>query len=192
MAGSLEVIRGCMFSGKTERLCRTLERFRSAGQEYLAFKPKIDNRYSDSKIVSHNGISIPAFSVESPREILENADQVGIVAIDEVQFFLTKEIVGCVEMLVREGRRVIVAGLDTDYRGSPFGFVGDLLAIADRDTHLTSVCAVCGKTATRTQLLVNKKPASTGEPVILVGGGERFGIKKYEYQPRCRGCHTIG
>ena len=91
MAGSLEVIRGCLFSGKTERLCRTLERFRSAGQEYLAFKPKIDNRYSDSKIVSHNGISIPAFSVESPREILENADQLELLPLMKWQFFSPKK-----------------------------------------------------------------------------------------------------
>ena len=198
LAGRLEVIRGCMFSGKTEELLRRVKRLEYANQKYLAFKLKIDKRYSESDIVSHNGISIPAISVNHPEEIVrhiyKNKEKADVVAIDEAQFFLTHEIVNCVEFLVGEGYRVIVAGLDTDYRGDVFGFVGDLLAVCDEDIHLKAVCAVCGGEADRTQLLVNNKPAKESEPVILVGGNDDFGPhgKKYKYQARCRSCHKIG
>lgn len=197
MVGALDVIRGCMFSGKTEMLCRTVENYKSWGMNYLAFKPQTDNRYSEDRIVSHNNISIPALSVKHPRDIVDCVksakEKISVIAIDEAQFFLTSEIIDCVESLVSGGYHIIVAGLDTDYRGMPFSFIGELLAIADNDIHLTAVCAVCGRIATRTQLLINKKPAPDKGLLILVGASGPFGVEgvEYEYQARCRACHQV-
>jgi len=185
--GSLEVIRGCMFAGKTEELIRRIKRLKFARQTYLAFKPALDNRYSETEIASHNGETITAHVVSSAKEILahlrNHAGGVDVVAIDEAQFF-GRELVKVIQTLIGEGYRVIVAGLDTDFRGEPFGPMGDLLAIADEDIHLKAICTVCGRPANMTQRLIDGEPANWDDPVILVG-------HKDHYEARCREHHVV-
>ncbi len=182
--GWLEVICGCMFAGKTEELIRRIHVLSYAKKNIMVFKPVIDNRYSDTEIVSHSGEHIPCISVENAKDILKYVKrEVEVVAIDEVQFF-DKDIVEVCEYLADKGLRVMVAGLDKDFRGEPFGVVPELLTRAEFVTKLTAVCAKCGAPATRTQRLVDGKPASFEEPIIVVGAKE-------QYEPRCRHCHEI-
>lgn len=190
MTGKLEVIRGCMFSGKTEELIRRLHRLKYARQTYLLFKPAIDNRYEEAHVVSHNGFKLQAVPIECSDDILEyvsNEEVKGIhydvIGVDEVQF-LDKGIVEVSKALIHKGYRVILAGLDTDFRGEPFGSMGDLLAIADEDERLYAICSVCGQSAIMTQRIVNGEPARWDEPTILVGGVDR-------YEARCREHHII-
>lgn len=182
--GWLEVICGCMFAGKTEELIRRINVLSYAKKEILAFKPKVDNRYSDSEIVSHAGAKVPCYAVDSAKEILKKVtSDVEVVAIDEVQFF-DELIVDVCEYLADKGVRVIVAGLDKDFRGESFGVLPELLTRAEFVTKLTAVCAKCGAPATRTQRLVNNQPASFDDPIVLVGAVEH-------YEPRCRHCHEV-
>ncbi|MDE6953670.1 MAG: thymidine kinase [Erysipelotrichales bacterium] len=182
--GWLEVICGCMFAGKTEELIRRIHVLSYAKKNIMVFKPVIDNRYSDTEIVSHSGEHILCISVENAKDILKYVKrEVEVVAIDEVQFF-DKDIVEVCEYLADKGLRVMVAGLDKDFRGEPFGVVPELLTRAEFVTKLTAVCAKCGAPATRTQRLVDGKPASFEEPIIVVGAKE-------QYEPRCRHCHEI-
>lgn len=182
--GWLEVICGCMFAGKTEELIRRINVLSYAKQKILVFKPKIDNRYSDTEIASHSGMKIPCHVIEQPQEILSIVDDdVEVVAVDEAQFF-NHDIVEVCEYLADSGIRVMVAGLDKDFRGESFGVMPELLTRAEFVTKLTAVCAKCGAPATRTQRLVDGKPASFDDPIVLVGAVEH-------YEPRCRHCHEV-
>lgn len=182
--GWLEVISGCMFAGKTEELIRRINVLSYAKKNIIVFKPKIDNRYSDSEIVSHSGAHVPCLVVSKAQDILTKVkDDTEVVAIDEVQFF-DKDIVEVCEYLADKGIRVMVAGLDKDFRGESFGVMPELLTRAEFVTKLTAVCAKCGAPATRTQRLVDGKPAGFDDPIVLVGAEER-------YEPRCRHCHQV-
>lgn len=182
--GWIEVISGCMFAGKTEELIRRINVLSYAKKNIIVFKPKIDNRYSDSEIVSHSGAKVPCLVVEKAQDILKKIEaDTEVVAIDEVQFF-DKDIVEVCEYLADKGIRAMVAGLDKDFRGESFGVMPELLTRAEFVTKLTAVCAKCGAPATRTQRLVNGKPAGFEDPIVMVGADE-------SYEPRCRHCHQV-
>ncbi len=178
--GSIEVVCGSMFSGKTEELLRRTKRARFARQTVMLFKPRVDNRYDDVKVVSHEGLNADAIPVSSGEELLSyvNADSVHVVGIDEVQFF-DDGIVRVAEVLANRGVRVVCAGLDQDYRGLPFGPMPLLMSIAEYVTKLHAVCTRCGASACRSQRLV----ASEGQ--LFVGGAS-------EYEARCRRCFVPG
>ena len=182
--GWIEVICGCMFAGKTEELIRRINVLSYARKNILVFKPKIDDRYSTTEIASHAGSKVPCIVISEAKEILNHVNyDTDIVAIDEVQFF-DEDVVDICEYLADSGLRVMVAGLDKDFRGEPFGVLPDLLTRAEFVTKLTAVCAKCGAPATRTQRIINGKPASFNDPIVLVGAKEA-------YEPRCRHCHEI-
>ncbi len=182
--GKVEVITGCMFSGKSEELIRRLRRAQIARQKIQVFKPSIDTRYSKIDVVSHNGKKIEGIPVKSSDEILEKLEQdVDVVGIDEAQFFDDK-VVKVANLLADRGIRVIVAGLDMDFRGEPFGPMPFLMAIADDVQKLHAICTVCGEDATRTQRLINGKPADYDDPVIMIGAREK-------YEARCRKHHYV-
>lgn len=173
--GWIEVIAGCMFSGKTEELIRRLRRAQIAKQNVIIFKPKIDNRYSSTHIVSHSEVSLPSTIVESSKEILHLSNNAQVVGIDEGQFF-DNEIVNVCEELANNGKRVIVAGLDQDYKAQPFEPMPQLLAVAEYITKTLAVCMVCGNPADRTYRI-----SQTGDR-IEVGA-------KDSYEARCRKCY---
>ena len=182
--GWIEVICGCMFAGKTEELIRRINVLSYARKNILVFKPKIDERYSTTEIASHAGSKVPCIVISEAKEILDHVNyDTDVVAIDEVQFF-DEDVVDICEYLADSGLRVMVAGLDKDFRGEPFGVLPDLLTRAEFVTKLTAVCAKCGAPATRTQRIINGKPASFNDPIVLVGAKEA-------YEPRCRHCHEI-
>ena len=182
--GWIEVICGCMFAGKTEELIRRINVLSYARKNILLFKPKIDDRYSTTEIASHAGSKVPCIVISEAKEILDHVNyDTDVVAIDEVQFF-DEDVVDICEYLADSGLRVMVAGLDKDFRGEPFGVLPDLLTRAEFVTKLTAVCAKCGAPATRTQRIINGKPASFNDPIVLVGAKEA-------YEPRCRHCHEI-
>lgn len=182
--GWIEVICGCMFAGKTEELIRRINVLSYARKNILVFKPKIDDRYSTTEIASHAGSKVPCIVISEAKEILDHVNyDTDVVAIDEVQFF-DADVVDICEYLADSGLRVMVAGLDKDFRGEPFGVLPDLLTRAEFVTKLTAVCAKCGAPATRTQRIINGKPASFNDPIVLVGAKEA-------YEPRCRHCHEI-
>ena len=182
--GWIEVICGPMFAGKSEELIRRVKTLSYAPQKIVAFKPAIDNRYDKSAIASHDGEKYQAFAIKSAEDILPLVESdVQVVAIDEVQFF-KDSIVSICESLADRGVRVIVAGLDTDFRGEPFGVMPLLLARAEFVTKLSAACTVCGCAATRTQRLVDGKPANYDDPIILVGAKE-------SYEARCRKHHIV-
>lgn len=182
--GWIEVICGCMFAGKTEELIRRINVLSYARKNILVFKPKIDDRYSTTEIASHAGSKVPCIVISEAKEILNHVNyDTDVVAIDEVQFF-DEDVVDICEYLADSGLRVMVAGLDKDFRGEPFGVLPDLLTLAEFVTKLTAVCAKCGAPATRTQRIINGKPASFNDPIVLVGAKEA-------YEPRCRHCHEI-
>ncbi|MFA6979045.1 MAG: thymidine kinase [Ignavibacteriaceae bacterium] len=175
--GWIEVIAGCMFSGKTEELIRRLRRAKIAKQNVIVFKPKIDTRYSADEIVSHSEQSLPSIIVETPQEILELSKNAQVIGIDEAQFF-SKEIVDVCNQLANDGKRVLVAGLDQDYRGVPFEPMPQLLAIAEYITKTLAICVVCGNPADKTQ----RKIISAER--VVVGAADI-------YEARCRKCHFI-
>jgi thymidine kinase len=183
-SGWIEVICGSMFSGKSEELIRRVRRTQFAKQQVQVFKPAIDNRYIEEAVVSHNGSSVIAMPTRNSAQILKEVmEETDVVAIDEVQFF-DEGILEVVQTLADKGYRVIVAGLDQDFRGEPFGQVPALMAIAESVTKLQAVCAACGSPASRTQRLIDGQPASYDDPIILVGASE-------SYEPRCRHCHAV-
>ncbi|HYE97209.1 MAG TPA: thymidine kinase [Rubricoccaceae bacterium] len=171
-AGWIEVICGSMFSGKTEELIRRLKRARIARQRVEIFKPAVDTRYAADAVVSHDENQIPSQVVSAPEQILLLAADADVIGVDEAQFFGT-ELVGVCEHLAREGRRVIVAGLDQDYLGRPFEPVPQLMAVAEHVTKLHAVCVRCGAPANHSQRLVRS------DSRLLVG-------EKEAYEPRCR------
>lgn len=182
--GWLEVISGCMFAGKTEELIRRINVLEFAKQKIIVFKPRIDNRYSESKIASHAGSQVESILIDKASDILDHiTEDIDVVAVDEVQF-LDEDIIEVCDMLAAKGIRVMVAGLDTNFRGEPFGVMPTLLTTAEFVTKLTAVCVQCGAPATRTQRIVDGKPAQWDDPLILVGAKE-------SYEARCRHCHEI-
>jgi len=182
--GSLEVICGSMFCGKTEELIRRLRRARIAKQEVQVFKPVIDNRYDQMKVTSHSGLDVNAVPVGSSAEIIEKLDpKATVIGVDEAQFF-DDGIVDIVEDLANRGLRVLVTGLDTDFRGEPFGCMPELMARAEKVDKLRAICMVCGEDATRTQRLVNGEPARYNDPIVVVGAQEM-------YEARCRKHHQV-
>lgn len=182
--GFIEVVCGPMFAGKTEEIIRRIRRLEYAKKNVLVFKPTIDNRYSESEIVSHNKTKAKSINITKAREILPYINnEIDAVVIDEAQF-LDDEIVVVAEQLADRNIRVIVGGLDRDFRGEPFGPMPQLLAIAEFVTKLTAICVVSGQPATRTQRLINGKPASFHDPIVLIGAQE-------SYEPRSREHHEV-
>jgi thymidine kinase len=180
MIGSIEVVCGSMFSGKTEELLRRLRRAQYGRQKIQVFKPTIDDRYSADHVQSHDSNRILSLPVRGAREILENLDDnTRVVGIDEAQFF-DDAIVEVAQRLANRGIRVIIAGLDMDFRGQPFGPMPKLLAVAEAVTKLSAVCVVCGNPASRSQRVT--APAETADATILVGAHD-------SYEARCRLCH---
>jgi thymidine kinase len=182
--GWLEVVCGPMFSGKSEELIRRLRRAEIAGQRVLIVKPRIDDRYDVAHVVSHAGARMRAAAAGSPAEVLRLARGYDVVGIDEVQFF-DAGIVEVVHRLVARGTRVVVAGLDTDFRHEPFGAMPTLLAVAELVDKLQAVCHRCGGTATRTQRLVDGEPAPFSGETIVVGALD-------SYEARCAACYEPG
>lgn len=183
--GKLEVICGPMFSGKSEELIRRLRRAQYAKLNVLTCKHRLDDRHMIECVVSHDGKKMEAEAIEDVHDLtrLGNVNNIDVIGIDEAQWFDT-ELIATVCRLVDAGKRVIIAGLDLDFRGVPFGCMPLLLAIADDITKLRAICCVCGKDAHFTQRLVGGEPAKYNDPVILVGAEE-------SYQARCRDCHVI-
>ena len=182
--GQIEVVCGSMFSGKTEELIRRVRRAQIARQQVQVFKPALDDRYGIERVTSHNGVNVEAVSVESAADIVDQLEpSTQVVAIDEAQFF-GEEVCAVCETLTERGLRVIVAGLDMDFRGEPFGPMPLLLAQAEKVDKLRAICVICGQEASRTQRLIYGHPADFEDPVILVGAKE-------VYQARCRTCHRV-
>jgi len=182
--GSLEVITGSMFCGKTDELIRRLRRATIARQHVQVFKPALDNRYALEKVTSHAGTEYAARPVPNACAILEHLDPAAtVVGIDEAQFF-DESIIPLSQQLADRGVRVIIAGLDTDFRGEPFGPMPVLMAKADIVDKLHAICMVCGDAACRTQRLVDGKPARYHDPVVIVGASEL-------YEARCRAHHEV-
>lgn len=175
--GWIEVITGCMFSGKTEELIRRLRRALIAKQKVKIFKPSIDARYSQNSIVSHNEQSLPSILISDINEVLEYSDDAQVIGIDEAQFF-KEEIVNICNSLASQGKRVIVAGLDQDFTGKPFEPIPQLLAIAEYITKQHAICVVCGNPADKTQRKI------TDSERVIVGAADI-------YEARCRKCHYI-
>jgi len=182
--GLIEVVCGSMFSGKTDELIRRLVRATIAKQKVQVFKPAIDVRYAAEKVASHTGSTFDAIPVQKAAEIPAKVDKdTTVVGLDEVQFF-DAEIVDVAQELASRGIRVIAAGLDMDFRGEPFGAMPVLMAKAEVVLKLHAICMVCGDEASRTQRLVNGKPARYDEPVVIVGASEL-------YEARCRLHHEV-
>jgi len=182
--GWIEVVCGSMFSGKTEELIRLVRRAEIARRKVQVFKPAMDDRYTVEKVASHNGVHWKAIPVESAGEIPGLVDpDTEVVAIDEVQFF-DWNIARVSNLLADQGMRVIIAGLDMDFRGEPFGPMPLLMAQAERVNKLQAICVVCGAPASRTQRLINGQPALHDDPIIMVAASE-------VYEARCRHCHQL-
>jgi thymidine kinase len=182
--GSVEVITGSMFSGKTDELIRRLRRAAIARQGIQVFKPSIDTRFELEKLTSHAGSEFDATPVKHASSIPEKIDEeVTVVGIDEAQFF-DASIAEVVQELAALGKRVIVAGLDMDFRGEPFGSMPFIMAQAERVDKLQAICMVCGEPASRTQRLIDGRPARYDDPVVVVGASEM-------YEARCRKHHEV-
>jgi thymidine kinase len=177
-SGWIEVICGCMFSGKTEELIRRLKRAKIAEMKVEVFKPRIDTRYDESAVVSHDTTSVLATPVHNAAKLLEVPDDVAVVGIDEAQFF-DEDLPEVCQTLALRGIRVIAAGLDMDYRGVPFGPMPNLLAIAEYVTKVHAICVHCGNLATHSYRFAE------GDGVVLLG-------EKEKYEPRCRSCYHQG
>lgn len=177
-SGWIEVICGSMFSGKTEELIRRLKRAKIANQKVEIFKPKLDTRYNESKVVSHDENSILAIPVENSSRILELSENISVIGIDEAQFFDMDLTIVC-QKLALQDKRVIVAGLDMDYLGRPFGPMPNLLAVAEYITKVHAICQHCGNLATHSYRL------SSDSSTVVLG-------EKDLYEPRCRTCYSMG
>ena len=175
-AGSVEVICGSMFSGKTEELIRRLKRAQFAKQKVEIYKPCIDVRYSEDQVVSHESHSIPSTPIDSPASMLLLSSDVEVVGIDEAQFF-DDTLVDVVQTLANRGIRVIIAGLDTDFLGKPFGPIPALMAIAEDIQKVHAICVKCGSPANHSHRLVKS------DALVVLG-------EKDEYEPLCRHCYN--
>ena len=182
--GRIEIICGCMFSGKTEELIRRIRQVQIARQPFRIFAPRLDTRYAIGQVASHIGSRQEALPVSSIREVLDAAEDVQVIAIDELHFLTDapEEILAGVEQLADQGRRVIVAGLDQNYRADPFPAMSMLMAVAEQVDKLYAICVRCGAYATRSQRLINGQPAPADAPTIVVGGLDL-------YEARCRNCY---
>ena len=184
LKGVLEVICGPMFSCKSEELIRRLRRAKIAQQKVISFNPHSDTRTALHTIASHNGSSLEAITISNPLLIPSYiTDTVEVVGIDEVQFF-SPEIITVVFDLVEQGKRVIVTGLNLDFRGVPFGTIPTFMAIADTVTKLSAICIICGADAYLSQRIVDGTPAKYDDSIVKPGAQEA-------YQARCRSCHII-
>jgi thymidine kinase len=182
--GSIEVVCGSMFSGKTDELIRRMRRAVIARQKVQVFKPAIDVRYAVEKVTSHAGADFDAIPVEKATDIYAKLDtDTTVVGVDEAQFF-DDGIIEVTRKLAERGIRVLVAGLDQDFRAEPFGPMPVLMAEAEHVDKLQAICMVCGDPASRTQRLVNGKPARYDDPVVIVGASEM-------YEARCRKHHEV-
>jgi thymidine kinase len=184
-SGWVHVICGCMFCGKTDEMLRLLRRFAIAGRQVILIKPRLDTRSDEATVISRSGANHEAVSVSSSREIEAVIGEADIIAIEEGQFF-DDGLPDVVERLADAGTQVLVTGLDRDFRGIPFGPMPRLMALADQVTKLTAICMVCGEQATRTQRLIDGRPASADSPLIVIGG---MGDETYE--ARCRQHHEV-
>jgi thymidine kinase len=182
--GRIEVICGSMFSGKSEELIRRVRRAQIARQRVAVFKPALDDRYDRRQVASHDGARMEAIAVRGSGEIAARLpDGATVAAIDEAQF-LDDGIVDVAQALAGAGVRVIIAGLDLDFRGEPFGAMPRLMALAEAVDKLQAICMVCGAPASRTQRLVDGRPAAFSDPIILIGAQEA-------YEARCREHHVV-
>jgi len=182
--GWIELVCGSMFSGKTEELIRRVVRAKIAKQKVQVFKPAIDTRYKANKVSSHSGSHYKAITVDNISQIADLIEEdTDVVAIDEVQFF-DWQISDLCEKLANQGCRVILAGLDLDFRGEPFGPMPLLMAQAEMVDKVQAICVVCGAPASRTQRLIDGRPANYDDPVIMVGASE-------VYEARCRHHHKV-
>ena len=183
--GWIEVVCGVMFSGKSEELIRRVRRALIAKKKVQVFKSHLDERYAGLyHVSSHDGRTVEAVPVDSPEQIArEVLPETQVVAIDEAQF-LPAGIVDLATALATSGRRVILAGTDTDFRGEPFGCMPQLLAVAEQVDKLHAICVICGNPASRNQRLIDGRPARSDSPIIMVGSAE-------SYEARCRSCHSV-
>ena len=184
--GWIEVIAGVMFSGKSEELIRRVRRSMIAKKRVQVFKSHLDDRYAGGvfAVGSHDGRAIDAIPVDSSHQIALRLDPFAqVVAIDEVQF-LDEGIIAIASDLATRGRRVILAGTDTDFRGEPFGPMGQLMCVAEVVDKLHAICVLCGAPASRNQRLIDGKPATYDSPTVMIGGAEA-------YEARCRACHSV-
>ncbi len=182
--GQIEVICGCMFSGKTEELIRRLKRANYARQKVQIFKHSFDNRYDELCITTHYGLKLPTVTCLTAGDIMNAMDnKVQVVGIDEVQFY-GNDIIPAIEEIAHHGIRVIISGLDMDFRGEPFGSMPHLLTLAEKVDKLSAICSVCAEPATRTQRLLDGHPAPYDSEVVSVGSTEK-------YEARCRKCHVV-
>lgn len=183
--GWIEVIAGVMFSGKSEELIRRIRRALIARKRVQVFKSRLDERYAGINAVSsHDGRTVEAIPVDTSAQIAQRLDPTAqVIGIDEAQF-LDIGIIPLVTTLAETGRRVIIAGTDTDFRGEPFGAMPQLMAIAESVDKLHAICVLCGGPATRNQRLIGGKPAPYSSPVIMVGAADK-------YEARCRMCHSV-
>ncbi len=184
--GRIEVICGCMYSGKTEELIRRIRQVKIARQSFRIFTPRLDTRYGANQVASHIGTRLEAQAINSISDVLAHADDVQVAAIDELHFLddtPAQIVAGCQELADR-GLRVIVSGLDQNYRAEPFLPMAMLSAIAEQVDKLYAICVHCGSYATRSQRLINGKPAPADAPTIVVGGLEL-------YEARCRACFEV-
>ena len=183
--GWIECICGSMFSGKSEELLRRIKRGVIAKQKVLLFKPSIDNRYDENRVSTHNGNSFESVNIDKAEQIYDYVidKEYDIIGIDEVQFFDDK-IIEVINKLADDGIRVIVAGLDMDFKAEPFHPMPEIMAISEMVTKLHAVCNKCGKEASRSQRLINGKPAKYDDPIVVIGASE-------SYEARCRHCHKI-
>ena len=183
--GWIEVIAGVMFSGKSEELMRRVRRATIARKRVQVFKSHLDDRYAGLyNVSSHDGRDLEATPVDSSRQIAQQLEPTAqVVAVDEVQF-LDAGIIALATALAERGRRVILAGVDTDFRGEPFGAMPQLMAVAELVTKLHAICVLCGNPASRNQRLIDGKPARWDSPTIMVGAAQA-------YEARCRACHRV-
>ncbi|MGL6063702.1 MAG: thymidine kinase [Fusobacteriaceae bacterium] len=185
--GWIEVITGSMFSGKSEELIKRLRRVKYANQKMVVFKHASDMRYNESKVASHSQNYIEAIPVKTVEDMYSlvktNYNDVEVIGIDEIQFFGEKVVEFC-DKMADEGKRVIVAGLDQDFKGAPFSPMDKLLARAEFIDKFSAICMVCGSPASRTQRLVNGEPAYSDDPIVMVGASE-------SYEARCRKHHIV-
>ncbi|MGK0390652.1 MAG: thymidine kinase [Maribacter sp.] len=177
-SGWIEVVCGSMFSGKTEELIRRLKRAKIANMKVGIFKPRIDTRYDDEKVVSHDSNFIMSTPVDQSMDILRYADKYNVIGIDEAQFF-DEQLIEVCQTLALRGKRIIIAGLDMDFRGVPFGPIPGMLAVAEYITKVHAICPHCGNLATHSYRL------AVDEAQVLIG-------EKESYEPRCRTCYQMG
>lgn len=192
--GHVQVIAGCMYSGKTDELLRLLRRAEIARRRILLVRPAMDDRTEPEMVRSRSGAAYHSKAVADPAEIESLAKDAwaDMIAVEEAQFF-PSTLVEIVERLAAAGRTVILSGLNTDFRGRPFGPMAALMAIADGVTSLSAICTVCGEEATRTQRLIDGRPAGADEPLVVVGGvsPDRPTARRETYEARCRAHHEL-